>query len=186
SGGLVVRAAAFCIYERGFDPRLGGVRSFVTILHRNRPSYENEGSRPISPGSVVYTTTLQYPQEMSHGSAPPPPMWGANTNSGAYLTGLGSPILEANDVGSNGRGSYGAYMANPAYLLTSGNETGGWSTLPPMSSSAYLQEGRRTQYSRCRNLFLQEHRPTWPSGKVSASEPEGSTEDSQCNGLVSR
>ncbi|GBM18706.1 hypothetical protein AVEN_9000-1 [Araneus ventricosus] len=36
SGGLVVRAAAFYFYERGFDPRLGGVRSFVTILHRNR------------------------------------------------------------------------------------------------------------------------------------------------------
>ncbi|GBM89771.1 hypothetical protein AVEN_125281-1 [Araneus ventricosus] len=37
SGGLVVRETAFCFYERGFDPRLGGVRSFVTILHRNRP-----------------------------------------------------------------------------------------------------------------------------------------------------
>ncbi|GBM51455.1 hypothetical protein AVEN_147135-1 [Araneus ventricosus] len=37
SGGLVVRATAFYFYERGFDPRLGGVRSFVTILHRNRP-----------------------------------------------------------------------------------------------------------------------------------------------------
>ncbi|CAL1293556.1 unnamed protein product [Larinioides sclopetarius] len=109
--------------------------------------YENEVSRPISPGSVVYTTTLQYPQDIGHGSAPPPPMWGANTNSGAYLTGLGSPILESNDVGSNGRSSYGAYMANPAYLLASGNEAGGWSTLPPMSSSAYLQEGRRTQYN---------------------------------------
>ncbi|KAF8794453.1 GATA-binding factor 5-A-like isoform X2 [Argiope bruennichi] len=106
--------------------------------------YENEGTRPISPGSVVYTTTLPYPsQEMNHASAPP--MWGANTNSGAYITGLGSPIMEANDVGANGRSSYGAYMANPTYLLASGNEPGGWSTLPPMSS-AYLQEGRRTQF----------------------------------------
>ncbi|GBM32395.1 hypothetical protein AVEN_239787-1 [Araneus ventricosus] len=34
----MVRATAFCFYERGFDPRLGGVRSFVTILHRNRPT----------------------------------------------------------------------------------------------------------------------------------------------------
>ncbi|GBN19615.1 hypothetical protein AVEN_247373-1, partial [Araneus ventricosus] len=39
SGGLMVRATAFCFYERGFDPWLGGVRSFVTILHRNRPTY---------------------------------------------------------------------------------------------------------------------------------------------------
>ncbi|GBN88874.1 hypothetical protein AVEN_4922-1, partial [Araneus ventricosus] len=37
SGGLVVRAIAFYLHERGFDPRLGEVRSFVTILHRNRP-----------------------------------------------------------------------------------------------------------------------------------------------------
>ncbi|GBO03326.1 hypothetical protein AVEN_79149-1 [Araneus ventricosus] len=37
SGGLVARATAFYFYERGFDPWLGGVRSFVTILHRNRP-----------------------------------------------------------------------------------------------------------------------------------------------------
>ncbi|GBO18203.1 hypothetical protein AVEN_155591-1, partial [Araneus ventricosus] len=38
SGGLVVRVTAFCFSERGFDPRFGGVRSFVTILHRNRPT----------------------------------------------------------------------------------------------------------------------------------------------------
>ncbi|GBO08845.1 hypothetical protein AVEN_25513-1 [Araneus ventricosus] len=39
SGGLVVRATALYFYERGFDPLLGGVRSFVTILHRNRPRH---------------------------------------------------------------------------------------------------------------------------------------------------
>ncbi|GBN72173.1 hypothetical protein AVEN_361-1 [Araneus ventricosus] len=39
SGGLVVTATAFYFHERGFDPRLGGVRSFVTILHQNRPKY---------------------------------------------------------------------------------------------------------------------------------------------------
>ncbi|GBM63019.1 hypothetical protein AVEN_143449-1 [Araneus ventricosus] len=42
SGGLVVRATALYFYERSFDPRLGGVRSFVTILHRNRPIFQAE------------------------------------------------------------------------------------------------------------------------------------------------
>lgn len=106
--------------------------------------YENEGSRPLSPNNVVYTTFQYPPQEMSHPNAPP--MWGANTSTGAYL-GMGSPIMESNDVTANGRSNYGTYMTNPTYLLTSGNDTGAWSPLPPLSTSTYLQEGRRTQYN---------------------------------------
>ncbi|GFS71067.1 erythroid transcription factor [Nephila pilipes] len=111
----------------------------VHMIH----GFENESPRPLSPSNVVYTT-FQYPsQEMPHSN---PPMWGANTNTGAYL-GLGSPILESNDVTANGRSSYGTYMTNSAYLLAPGNDTGTWSPLPPLSSSTYLQEGRRTQYN---------------------------------------
>ncbi|GIY84544.1 transcription factor GATA-4 [Caerostris extrusa] len=105
--------------------------------------YENEGSRSISPSNVVYTTTFQYPsQEMPYSQ----PMWGANANTGTYLTGIGSPILESNDISANGRSNYGTHMTNPTYLLAPGNEPATWS-LPSMSSSAYLQEGRRTQFA---------------------------------------
>ncbi|GFY46199.1 erythroid transcription factor [Trichonephila inaurata madagascariensis] len=107
--------------------------------------YENEGSRPLSPNNVVYTTFQYPPQEMAHPNAPP--MWGANTGTGTYL-GMGSPILESNDVTANGRNNYGTYMANSTYLLAPGNDTGAWSPLPPLSTSTYLQEGRRTQYRK--------------------------------------
>ncbi|XP_035217705.1 transcription factor GATA-5-like [Stegodyphus dumicola] len=119
------------------------------ILYLFSLGYDNDSPRAMSPsGSVLYT--LQYPtQDVTHTNAHP--MWGAavtNNNGSGYpfSSGLGSPSLETNDVGSNGRNSYSAFTGNPAYMLTSGNEAAGWATLPSITSS-YLPDSRRSQYT---------------------------------------
>ncbi|GBO23954.1 hypothetical protein AVEN_182242-1 [Araneus ventricosus] len=81
SGGLVVRATAFYFYERGFDPRLGGVRSFVTILHRNRPRTRKDSNLMVGEkirGGLVARSRLWGQRVL--GSKPdstedPPCMW---------------------------------------------------------------------------------------------------------------
>nr|XP_042901514.1 GATA-binding factor 6-B isoform X1 [Parasteatoda tepidariorum]XP_042901515.1 GATA-binding factor 6-B isoform X1 [Parasteatoda tepidariorum]XP_042901516.1 GATA-binding factor 6-B isoform X1 [Parasteatoda tepidariorum]XP_042901517.1 GATA-binding factor 6-B isoform X1 [Parasteatoda tepidariorum] len=112
----------------------------VQMVH----AYESDNPRAISPQSVVYSPIFQHPsQEVNYASTLP--MWGAlnNNNAGTY-SGLGSPILENNEVSANGRGSYSSYVSSP-YLLTSAENA--WSTLPSMTTSSYLQDGRRSQYS---------------------------------------
>ncbi|GBM19024.1 hypothetical protein AVEN_172495-1 [Araneus ventricosus] len=58
------------------------------------------------------------------------------------------------------------------------------STLPD-ASSAYLQEGRSANTVDVRNLFFQEHRPTWPSGKMWPHEPGVPEDCSSVMGLMS-
>ncbi|KAG8183152.1 hypothetical protein JTE90_029510 [Oedothorax gibbosus] len=108
--------------------------------------YDPDGSRPLSPSNVVYTT-YQYPSQEVPSSNAHHPMWGplGNAGSSPYLTGLGSPIMESGDPNGRGGQGYAPYIGNSTYLLASGNDNG-WSTLPPMGSSSYMQEGRRTQY----------------------------------------
>ncbi|GBM46389.1 hypothetical protein AVEN_73866-1 [Araneus ventricosus] len=67
----MVRATALYFYERGFDPRLGGVRSFVTILHRNRPRGDFFLLAPLKP-EVLGRKRYELDSTNMGGHSPPP------------------------------------------------------------------------------------------------------------------